>query len=115
MNGFKTLTFKEISDAFNTGKHVEVAGSHLNPFRLDNGRIVDVNNDPTFTSNYVFAAMQGERKARIVEPKLTRWVVVHRFEGDVCTPVYDSKKDAEREEEYWMDKGLWIRTVKVEV
>ena len=36
VNEFKTLTFKEISNAFNTGKHVEVEGGLAHPFKLIN-------------------------------------------------------------------------------
>ena len=115
MSEFKILTFKEISDALNAGKHVEVEGGVYNPFKLIDGYLVDSREDRSQVSDYIVVAMRGVWGARILEPKLTRWIVVHRFgEGDMSTQVYDSEKDTERAEEYWKDKGLWIRTVKVE-
>ena len=115
MSEFKTLTFKEISDALNAGKQVEVEGCKRNPFKLVGGFLVDRDGTPYIVGYDIHHAMIGLEKARIIEPKLTRWIVVYRFRGGVCTTPYDSEKDAERTEKYCKEKGWWMRTVKVEV
>lgn len=77
MSEFKTLTFKEISDALNDGKHVEVEKSSFNPYSIKDGEIVDNDESFSFVSEAILKAMQGKLKARILESKLTRWIVVY--------------------------------------
>jgi hypothetical protein len=116
MEEFKILTFKEISDAFNSGKRVDVYGCSRNPFMLKNGFLVDLYEDPNSVNSSIKLAMAGKLKARIVEPKLTRWIVVYKDNFDSYnTKFFEYKKYAKGEEEYRKGKGTWIRTVKVEV
>ena len=115
MSEFKILTFKEISGALIAGKQVEVETSSFNPYSIKEGQIVDNDESFSFVSESILKAMNGKLKARIVEPKLTRWIVVHRYMDKVSDSKYDSKKEAKCAEKYWKANGTWIRTVKVEV
>ena len=85
MSESKILTFKEISDALNAGKHVDVDLCNFNPFKLIEGKLADSTNDPGFVCTCLQEAMHG------------------------------SEKDAERADNFCKEKGIWIRTVKVEV
>jgi hypothetical protein len=115
MSEFKILTFDEISDALKAGKHVEVDGCAHNPFKVDNGRIVDGANSYNSTSSFIFSAMRGMRMARIVEPKLTRWIIVCWISGRHETITLAAEENPERVEERYKKEGRWVRTVRVEV
>ena len=117
MDEFKILTFKEISDALNAGKYVEVEGSNFNPFRLIEGKLVD--RDESFSSlmsEAILKAMQGRNKARIIDPKVTLWAVVIRIgKNNLGTNVYNSENIAKDDELFRKEQGTWVRTVRVEV
>lgn len=114
MNEFKILTFKEISDALNAGKHVEVEGGVYNPFKLIDGYLVDSREDRSQVSDYIVVAMRGVWGARILESKLTRWIVVYDC-GEPLTVTASEEEEKNRLEEYYKNEGCWLRTVKVEV
>ena len=115
MEEFKILTFKEISDALNAGKGIEVEGCGSNPFKIVKGSLVDIDENPYSVSYDIHHAMTGLEKARIIESKLTRWIVVHRYMDKLSDSKYDSEKEAKCAEKYWKANGIWLRTVKVEV
>ena len=115
MSEFKTLTFKEISDALNAGKQVEVETSSFNPYSIKEGQIVDNDESFSFVSESILKAMNGKLKARILEPKLTRWIVVYWCCGKQETNTLTTEESKERIEERCKKEGSWVRTVKVEV
>ena len=114
MSEFKTLTFKEISDALNAGKHVDVDGCGSNPFKIIKGCLVDRDGSSLLVSKEILKAMHGQLKARIVEPKLTRWIVAYDC-GEPVTVTASDEDEKNRKEKYYKEKGTWLRTVKVEV
>jgi hypothetical protein len=116
MSGFKYLTFKEISDALNAGKHVEVEGCGYNPFKIMGGRLVDMDCGEAFINEQLSGAMAGERKARIVEPKIDLWIIVTRdINGTLSTYAITREENLKQHEDYFKVRGAYIRTVKVEV
>jgi hypothetical protein len=115
MSEFKILTFKEISNALNAGKHVEVEGCGKNPFKLDGGFLVDGDETPYVVVYDIYKAMTGLAKARIIEPKLTRWIIVCWISGRHETITLAAEENPERVEERYKKEGRWVRTVRVEV
>ena len=112
MDEFKILTFKEISDALNTGKEIEVEGCGSNPFKLIEGFLVDRDENSHSVSYDIQHAMTGLQKARIIYPKFTRWLVVCKSGHTEC---HEYLIDACNAENHYKGKGKWLRTVKVEV
>ena len=112
MEEFKILTFKEISDALNAGKEITVRGCKAT-FKLENDALIarEGKDGVKVINTYILAAMAGQYEARIIEPKVTLWIVIYK----IGTNVYQSENIAKNDELLRREQGTWLRTVKVEV
>lgn len=117
MTEFKYLSYEEIDQALRNGMAIEVKGSNYNPFRLIDGRVVDKHHGISPAARGILDAMIGLSEARIVEPPITRWVVVYysNVANEINTSLVDTIHWKEDLEKHFKDEGRYIRTTTVEV